>query len=412
MRSYLTHGLACLGALAAIAFGSPAVAETKIDPSWPQWLQEAMAKEHRKVRTRRLSLGPIETVMPGKITTREDLGDGIYYAVADDKSGAPVQCWFYTEPMDLATSTASISEAVIAATAEQHGPVANRQIFHVGAGAVDGSPFLALEWVYTVGEAPNALVAFSKVRAAERGDGYVICSHSQLGYRDSFAEGFAEVVSNLDVSTDANPPYYSEISVFNLNGIDVGIAYVTMTRDDEGDTGIYTTEAMLMPVSSAELTTSDSTSTSWSTPDGYLINKNYAEGVNGELVTNLSVQFGAEDSWQVEGTFSGKAISADLGAEGNPISILGEMLTVRSLMQNPDANRADVVSWIPTADPTTFTPVSIVLDDEVPGTGTVTIGPLQAAGEFDENGSMSRGTIDMGVVKLLVKRAFVSGEIR
>jgi len=329
-------------------------------------------------------------------------------------AGSFHECWFFTDPIDIASSTAGIADAMIENQSEQYGSVGLRNVLHVDAGEIDGSPFLALEWFYTVGKAPEALVGLIKIRAAERDGTHVICAHSLPGYRQTFADGFAEVVRRLDSGSEAADPYYEEIYVFELNGLKAAFASMTMSRDEEGDTRIDTTEAMLIPISSTELATSDSTTVSWSTPDGYLINAMDSSVENGELTMDLSLQLDDEGAWVVDGSFSGKPISEQLGTEGDPVSALGEMLAVRHLLQEPDATSIDLVSWIPDADPAAFTHVTVARDpdSDALGAASITMGPLKINGEFDDTGSMRHGTMNVGGVALVMERVFTAGALR
>jgi hypothetical protein len=403
--------------LSVVVAAAPSIVQAqapKIDPSWPDWLKEAMAAELEELRFEPVSLGPIATVMPGKIKEQSETAPGRYYASADDGSGALFECWFYSDAIDIASSAVSIADAVVEAMSEQYGPVGFRSIHHVDAGEIDGSSFLALEWMYAVGEAPEALAALTKVRAAERDGVSVICAHSLPGYRQSFADGFAEIVRRLDADSDVASPYYQETHLFSLNELNVGYATVTMTRDEDGDTRIVAKDAMLIPVSSSDLFSSEGTAVSWSTPDGYLINALQSGVENGELTMDLSLRLDDSDMWVVEGSFRGKAINAELGQDARPASTLGEMLGVRHLLAEPETLSVDLLSWVPDADPTKFTDFTVALDPEAdaPGAASIILGPLKIYGEFDENGSMRRGSMDMGGVNMLIERAFSSGQLR
>lgn len=314
----------------------------------------------------------------------------------------------------MASSTAAFADAVIETQSEEYGPVGFRNVFHVGAGEIDGSSFLALEWLYTMGEAPEARVGMAKIRTAQRDGTHVICSHSLPGYHQSFADGFAAVVRRLDSGSKAADPYYQEIHVLELNGLKTGFVSITMSLDEEGDTRIDSSEAMLVPISSTELATSDSKSVSWSTPDGYLINTFNTSSENGELTIDLSLQLDDEGIWVVDGSFSGKSLSEQLGTEAEPVSVLGEMLAVRHLLQEPDATSIDLASWIPDADPAAFTNVTVALnpDSGTPGAASITMGALKINGEFDGNGSMRHGTMKVGGVALVMERVFTAGALR
>lgn len=409
------RNLILLASLVAAAVPGTAISDdSKIDPSWPDWLKEAMAKEYEDIAFEPLSLGPITTVLPGKITEKQEVQPGRFYASTDDGSGSGFECWFFTDSIDIASSMAAIADVVIETLSEQHGPVGLRNVFHVDAGEIDGSSFLALEWLYTVGEAPETLVGLTKIRAAERNGTHVICAHSLPGYRQSFADGFAQVVRQLNANSEGVDPYYQEIYTLELNGLKTGFARMTMSLDDEGDTRIDTTEAMVVPISSTELATSDSTSVSWSTPDGYLINTVDYSAENGELTMDLTLQLDDEGGWVVDGSFSGKEMNEQLGAEGEPVSALGEILAIRRLLREPDAAPIDLAYWIPDADPAAFTNVTIALDSEsgAPGAASITMGPLKIDGEFDDNGSMRHGTMNVGGIAFIMERVYTAGAVR
>ncbi|HEX5787675.1 MAG TPA: hypothetical protein VFY03_05810 [Woeseiaceae bacterium] len=399
------------GAALAGCTSGTAMAQADVDPSWPDWLRDAMLEEYDGIAYEPLSLGPVKTVMPGEIQERQEIGSGQFYARSNDGSGADFECWFYAEPIDMGVSIANVADAVIESTSDQHGPVGFRSVQHVDAGAIDGSPFLALEWLYTVGEAPNALATLTKVRAAESDGVHVICAHSLPGYRKSFAEGFAELVRQLDTDALTADPYYQEVYVFSINELNTGFARITMTLDEEGDTRVDTTDAMLVPVSATEVATSDSTSVSWSTPDGYLINALVSSAENGELSMNLALRPDENGVWAVDGSFSGKPISAELGDEAEPLSPLGEMLATRSLLNASDVTSMELTSWVPDADPTVFTNMTLVHDTDSPGAIAMTMGPLKVEGEFDANGSMRRGILDAGTTAIVIERVFAAGKI-
>ena len=213
---------------------------------------------------------------------------------------------------------------------------------------------------------------------------------------------------------DAAEPYYSEIHVQSLNNINIGITQVKMTLDEDGDTRIDATEVTLIPATGNTLQTSDSTTVSWSTPGGYLINALYGGSENGELVADLSLRTNDEGIWQVRGTLAGKSVSADLGAEAEPASVLGEMMVYQSLVQNEDATSFNIEGWIPSANPMAFSTLSITKDEEndSPNTLRVNLGDLELIGVFDANGSATRGNIDLGLAQIQLKRVFSAGRIK
>ncbi len=400
--------------LTATLLAFTATAAQAQQDDWPDWLNKAMSKESKRLKYKEVSTDDEKYSfrLAGK---PGDSGafEGGYYWESDIKGEAVLECYVFTEPSDLAALVSNLTELGIESQAEANGggPVANRSVAHLDAGAINGAPFLAIEWVYTMGEAPNTLVGYSKVRAARNGDIIQACSHNFTGYRDTFAKAFEEFVSSAQQPASDMPAYYEEVALMRLGEQNIGVAHSTFRMDDEGDTQIITHTTSIVPVAPGVVSNDDATTTSWSTADGLLINSYSASAQNGELSHDLQLRRDDEDNWQVTGEMQGKPIAATIDSALQPQSEVGQMRAAATLFAGEE-QQTTFLAWLPDADPTKILEGSITRDDaEVANQGTLAVGPLSMSTRFDESGSVVSANISIGAAVMTLERIWKHGEL-
>lgn len=378
---------------------------------WPEWVQEGMAKELRKSKLRQVKM-PIETIsikLPGKPAPAEPIEDG-WYINSDIKAGSPLECYIYTTALDLASLTNILAENNIAAVAEgSGGEVGIRNVHYTDAGVVDGYPYMALEWVYTVVTGTETQVGFTKVRTAAKGDIAFACAHNYLGYRETFAKAFSDFVENAEYEVPSPAPYYEEISTIDFNGMNAGVIYFSFAEDDEGDIEIFTAEATILPVDASTIVASDGITISYTAPDGELYNSIAVNVENGEITSNLRLERNDENAWFSGGTMQGKQVETILDGEISPASDLHMIATARDLFAGDDT-AATLDIWVPSADPTRFLQATFTRDDaEVERQAQVSLGPLNFVGQFDEHGNLANSVMAVGPVTVEVSRIWSAG---
>lgn len=400
--------------LATLLTTADAGAQQK-DPmaGWPEWVQKAMKKESRKTRLRAIKTpdGAFKTQLPGKLSAPEEIEGGWYFQ-SDIKAGSPLECYIFTTAQDLATLTNLIAEINVDAVGSgNNGTVENRNIFHTDAGAINGMPYLALEWIYTIKSDSQTAVGFTKVRAAAKNDMGYACAHNFLGYRETFKNIFSTFVTNIEYEDTAAAPYYEEIATLDLNGYRSGIAYVAFSTDEQGDIKIYSVEAAITPVSAGTLKTSDSVTATYTTPEGELINTMSVNVENGEIVSNVSLQGNDAGNWVSSGTLQGKTIEIEIDGAISPTTEIGQMATTRELFAGTESS-ASMDVWVPDADPTRFLKAEIVRNDaEIEGQATLTLGPIRYDGRFDEHGNMIDAAANVGPATIVIQRAWSTGSL-
>lgn len=394
------------------AYAEQASADTQ---AWPQWLSDAMAQESRKLKASKVKFGDgvVKTRLAGKPAGKpQPIEDG-WFIGSDIGSDAPLECWVFTTVVDPASMAANIAELTMQAMAQKYGPVSNRGLYHVDAGAYGSVPYLALEWLYAVGEPPNKRVGLTKVRVAIDQEASFVCAHNSLGYRETFAAAFEQFVRKAEFDDSAATPYYGEVVLQKVGGQAVGISRSSFALDEDGDTRITTIESSLIPVDGATLQTSDTWYVSFSRPDGTLINQQLAKTENGELAMNLSLAPNEEGDWSVSGTFQGKEITGEIDGAEQPMSELGQMLAVRDLMADPERQSATLSVWAPEADPTRFLEADVELDPvrRTDGHGHLKLGALDIAAQFDDSGSLRSGAMQAGATEITLERVWVGGHL-
>ncbi|MDJ0926712.1 MAG: hypothetical protein QNJ73_03590 [Gammaproteobacteria bacterium] len=409
-----------ISACIAVALASAAPAAVADDGAtanngWPQWLADAMGEENLRIRIRKVVLedGLIKTRMAGKAAGKPQQIDGGWYLPRDIGTGAPLECWAFTASVDPATIANTIAEQILSASQQANGPLVDRSLYFVDAGAIDGAPFLALEWIYSVGEEPEVRVGLAKVRVAVKDEFSFACAHNFVGYRETFALAFEHFVREAKVKSSEPAPYYQEIFVQRLGEQPIGVSLSTFTLDEDGDTRIEMMETSLIPVDGATLATSDTWFFGWSSPDGRLINQRVAKSENGELTMNLALDPLDAGLWGVSGTFQGKEIAHEIVHDSAPMSELGQMLAVQDLLADGDRVSTSVPVWMPAADPTGFIEAEVALEPEgrEDGLGRLTMGPLSIDARFDPSGSLMAGTLQAGAAQLVLERVWVNGTL-
>lgn len=400
--------------LASIALSLSMTTAAAQDPEgWPDWLQKAMQKESKRVKSREVTANDEQyrAMLAGKIEESSAF-DGGWYFKSDIKSEAPLECYIFYDGADLATLVNTIAEINIATQEENNnGTVGTRSVYALDAGAIDGMPFMSIEWMYTIGEAPNALLGFTKVRAALNDGIAQACSHNYPGYRETFSDAFSEFVSTTTFTSSATEPYYEEIVRLALGEFNVGIVSTTYTLDAEGDTLIRTQSASLLPIGKEEVAVDDSTYWSWSTPDGLLINAGNTSVQNDELAMDLIIQRNDDEDWVVNGTLQGKEIAQDIDGDLQPLSEIGQVRAARALFAGED-DEASYLAWVADADPTRFIEARMIRQDsEVDGQARLELGPVALMARFDSRGSIEEAEIAIGAVAMQMHRVWSRGEI-
>lgn len=385
----------------------------------PDWLLQARAREGdlRPPKKVRSSDGFFQAEIPAKLAGKIVPDEGTYLVRMDIKTSAPVECLVMRQSQDLASFLVAASKRTYEMIGSARGKVAAKAIERVDAGAIGSSPFLALDWVHRIeAEGQPAAVGTLKQLAATKDGHTIYCAYDEVGYVKTFrrlAEALIGSVAFADAP--AARPYRSEISTLTLQGMRVAVEEVTFTRDDDGDTQVQHTSAMLVPVDAETLSASDEVMIQWVRPDGSLINAWQVESENGEVDTQLKLEPGDDGSWAVSGTFKSKPLTAKIPS-GKPSTMLGDVMLLRAKLAEPDpvGGMLEVQSWMPGVDPSKLLAQQLEILRALGGdrfAAKLAMGGMVADLVVGRDGSAVSGTLTIGPMKLEIERVFADGAI-
>lgn len=384
--------------MTGLLLSTHSLATPPIPAAFPDWLKEAMAQEAKvKPARRQVKLADKRIIFkpPAKLTAKPEQIDNYWYLTMDLKSSAPMECWIYNTPIDPAASTAGIAEEVVRIVADQHGGLNSKALFHTEISHLDAAPILSLYWLFTAGPADSAKASLAKVKTAVVNDVTFICSHADVGYMATFAKAFDALIKSAKVVRDQEP-YYEAMYTVSVQGRTLGFTHISMSLDADGDTESYVYDAMLLPLDSQNLSSSDSATMSFSRPDGTLINQVTTTVENGNLTTNLSLE-PVEGAWQVSGQFQGKELQTQIEYDQAILSDLGQLLVIKDMVDGKLETQATFPMWLTEVDPTVFTDTTVELsasgqEAKLSMAGLITDAKLNAASIMTEATMQAAGT--------------------
>jgi len=382
----------------------------------PTWFNESMAREKKVRRTSKFKLpgGILQGRMPGKMVAKPQKSEGSWYFSSNLGAEAPFECAFFEEPLNAAFATKLIADNIISSMVESVGALQAKAISAVDVSHVEGRPVLALDWIYTVGREDSAQVGLAKVRSTTIGEALLVCFHNELGYRATFESAFAAVVASLK-GVEQEPAYYEALYIQSANSQPIGFLQTSFSLDEDGDTRSILLSTALIPVDARTLSTSDSTSVGYSTPEGQLINALHSSSENGALTIDLELlppESGEEvKGWQVVGEFQGKSLDVVIDSSAELLSDLGQVLATAELQRNTDQNSVTVTAWLPDVDPTNLLPVEIALDKADRNTGQMQVGGIDMQVKLDSSGNMVSGTGAVGPATVAIDRVWERGQV-
>lgn len=375
---------------------------------FPEWFQKAMKREKDVSSSYRLILKEfnVNAKVTGKIK-QVDQGDGVWYYHIDIGTDAPVECYVFTDYDGAANSLYSVMEQGLQGAAELNKQALSARFnYALDAGVIGDTPYLQLETLFTVGEGDKKRNGLLKGMSAETGRSLEICMHNELGYRETFKAVFTSFVEAFK-QNDVNSDFYHAVYQLTLNDIPVGYSNEQYTKDAEGDIEVNNKSAFLFPVDQSNISRSDSVSTSWSTPDGALINGSSYTVRNSTLASSFSIGF-VDDAWTVQGEMQGKPVNVTMEYDDWLLSEYGTYLAQNSLA-NSDQSEATYHMWSPDADPTNPIPVVVSQIDSPDANFMVDLGAINMKYLSDKNGIVRKGKIEQGAVVLNMVLMHVSG---
>lgn len=321
-----------------------------------------------------------------------------------------VTCWLQPGGIDLGASTARLSKSLL-----DEAGVEQRSIQAVEAGAVGRHPYLGVRWLYVSVENGDRALGELHLLLASKGPAGVICIQDEVGFNGTFLHFFDELVSSLPAGPARGwvDPYYAEVVKMSMSGHDVGVQTLEFTRDVEGDTRSAAAVAMIVPVSSTELASTDGLDIEWSSESGDVINASY-ELLEGEGPPSwFRLDPHPDGGWQVSGVAQDKEIEAVIGDE-QLVSDLGQARALRSLVAGGAVGETlRFAVWDASADPTRLLDARATLLERTDGGRarmSFELGPVTVEGAVDARGSLLEASMTVGPVQVEMRRIYQHGD--
>jgi hypothetical protein len=401
--------LACAGGSAGRATPAATAAPKPTSPENP--ILGALTRE-AEPRPQRQLVGPdgaftaavrgeVQKVSPGETFTTVQIGIG---------TEAPATCFLYSDPIDLASALVKFSNGIFAGIASLDG----KEVQRIDVGLRGTTPLLTLNWLYRVRQDKGPVVGQLKLRTALVNDRGILCLHDEAGYEKTFDRVVSDLLDTLkyrDAEGEASP-YFLEISRLSLQGTSVGVARLSYSTDENGDTLIDSRTSLVIPAGPGELQAQDSISLELSAPDGTLLRARSVEGNGDGISREIDLVQDENGLWSVSGTLEGKEIQAEVGREPKVLSQLGQTLAVRDALAKSGASAS--VEWLgwTESDPTAFTSARVDIEGKAANgsfPGRLTLGPLKVRAEFLPDGTAPRAEFDAGGAVLVAERIHVQG---
>jgi hypothetical protein len=393
----------------SLSFGANAADLINIK-DFPDWFQEAMTRESELKEMSNLEIKQynVNSEVKGEFTLASD-SDGVRYYTIDIGSASPIQCYVFTDFDGPANSLYSVVEySLSSAETLNKKSLTGKSNYSLNSGVIENTPYLSLDILYNLGEGKETVSGILKGMSAQTNQSLQLCIHNEVGYRQTFFNVFESFVQAF-LDNQTNPNFFEALYQLTINEVPMGYMRERYAKDADGDIGITNNSAILIPVDASSIARNDTVSTSWSRPDGSLINASEYTLKNG--VKNS--QFWLEDKdgvWHVKGELQGKPIQTTLEHSGWLLSGFGSYLELDILRKSED-NSDKFHMWAPSADPTSALPVVLSkLNDDTNANFEIDMGAIVMKFLADEKGVFQKGTIAQGPILMKVELIYSQGE--
>lgn len=389
----------------------------------PAWLVEALAREAgpRETRAFRGPGGDFEARAPARVLEVEPPREGRTTVRLDIGAPSPVECLFFDDEVDLASTLQGVGQRVLGQETVREGRIAA-----LDAGAVGPSATMGLDWIYRLERDGQGRIAQLKTRVATVAGRSLFCHHDELGYSATFRAMFEAVVGSL---TWARPPaaraYYREVSVTVLGEQRVGVNRLALRRVEGARIVAEMRSSLLVPNGPDAVMAQDSFELQVAGADGTLERQAVADVRGGERVTALELESVGPGAWHVQGTFETKPIEAWPSAAEVPATTPVLLRAARELAAAGEVGATRrFLQWLPSADPTDFVELELELGPRVGpdrhriaqrvsarGGAEAAAPALELEEVVDGSGSPVATRVPLGPSTLRMERVWVDGAL-
>ena len=315
-----------------------------------EWVRSIRAREANLPSTRQIGsaeaafLADVPAAMLGPVTPSDDAS----YLSLSIGSDSPIECAFYYDEVEAASTLRMLAEQVFDDLAARNGFPVERSVERIDAGAIAGSPFLSVDWQYQMQRGVGEIVGELRQMIASREGRSIYCVHHENGYAASFERVFRALIASLRFSSyDKLRPYFTQLDEASVSGDIIGYTSTSLTVEEDGDPRIVRYSARLSRRGDGRLSARDVTKVEHTTLDGAVRGALFTDFRDGELVSSLLLEDMNGVAWQVSGQHDGKDVRAIFEAVALS-SWLADARVFRELMTAPGDGRVTRLNgWAP-----------------------------------------------------------------
>lgn len=323
---------------------------------------------------------------------------------------APVNCAAHLSGLDPAASVAAVSEASL--PMGEGSQILARQIHRVDLTVVDQEIVASADWLYEVEQDGQVVTGMLKVRAADVGEGGLLCLHDEVGFSATMDRIVERLIRTWREPAEAvDPTLFREIHLLRLNDSPYALESVAISVDSDGDYVIETNSADLSPVDAQTLTGQDTYQIDYSFANGVLINSIFIISDGGELSHHLNLGPENETHWNVSGTFQSKQIQETF-EHGALASVLADREELREFLSSAAIGDQLVQeTWLADISPAAITELTLEYQGRQGDHHRVELamGELVMDLKVDDEGGLVSGEAEAAGAKLELERLVVEG---
>lgn len=385
----------------------------------PEWLKTMRAREAapaQKLVDVKSTDGWFTARVPGKLDGKIELVDDSYSVNLEIAPKIFASCEVTRDALDLGSLLNLTATATFETLAEEQGKITFRGIERTDAGHIDGSAYLAIDWIYRVETDKGPMVGSLKQMVTNRHGAGIYCVQNDVGYSRTFDALMRSLVQSLQVKEAPPPAAYEEVSVATIGKAKVGVTIATVTRDEDQEYRVDMSMAMIVPVTQETLRAQDTYTVQFAAADGTMINALHVVANDGEIESDLKLDPLEEGGWQVSGQHKGKALEGTIDGTHEPTTFIQQALVRKAMLSqaNPTGSENVEWQWI-AADPLRLTESRLKVTGAA-GDGLYLAKETLAGLVVDTTlegatGMMQRADFAVGANSMVIERVYTRGQL-
>jgi len=310
----------------------------------------------------------LEFTVQGKSAPVIDLvkeATSYHYTKIDIGAEAPMECYFYKNDISPATAIKSLTGLVLT-NKKVVGNLVGARTSLVGAGAIEGNPYLMLQTAFVVENKGTKLTGNLKAMVATKDVGNVVCAHNEVGYQKTFADRFSEIVSSFVFLKAPKPPLlYKDVLVLSLNNLPIGFVVNYLTDGQNKTHGWINKTSFILP-SENETYTTDDMILELSTKTGVVAYGFYKSEQTGKLDHAIEIKTDDGKNYVVLGTKEDKKVETLMQTKTGVVSNYEHTKLITKKFVNQKMKQFTVPAFLPDVDPANVTSLKTSLKKKTP----------------------------------------------